>query len=57
MKVAFCGHSHYLKNVEDGEKILAILEMQSKEQPLELWLGEYGAITKNEIINVPRAEN
>ena len=42
MIIAFCGHSNYVQNIHDKEKILNILEIEAGEAPCEIFLGGYG---------------
>ena len=42
MVVTFCGHSTYVKKLEDEEKVLSILENVLRNECAEFYLGEYG---------------
>lgn len=42
MIITFCGHSNYVENVHDKEKILNILEIEAGETSCEIFLGGYG---------------
>lgn len=42
MIITFCGHSTYTYNAEDEEKVLNIIENQSKEEKVVFYLGGYG---------------
>ena len=43
MIIAFCGHSRYNVTQEDEYKILEYLEQRVGDEPVELYLGAYGA--------------
>lgn len=43
MIITFCGHSDYQRRIEDEQRIYAFLEETVGEEPLELYLGGYGA--------------
>lgn len=43
MIITFCGHSDYQSRVEDEQRIYAFLEETAGNEPLELYLGGYGA--------------
>lgn len=42
MIVTFCGHSDYISNALDEEKILAILDEQTANTQVDFYLGGYG---------------
>ena len=42
MIITFCGHSDYIQNNRDEEKILAILEEQTVNTQVDFYLGGYG---------------
>ena len=42
MIVAFCGHSSYVRNLNDEKKVMEILGNRVKNSPVEFFLGEYG---------------
>ena len=42
MIVTFCGHGQFEKSSENERKLLEILETVVKDEPVELYLGEYG---------------
>ena len=42
MKIPFCGHSTYIKTLEDEKKILEILENTVKNMQSDFLLGQYG---------------
>ena len=42
MIVSFCGHSDYIPNPSDEEKILDILEKEAKNETIDFFLGGYG---------------
>ena len=42
MIITFCGHSNYVQNAHDKEKILNILEIEVGDVPCEVFIGGYG---------------
>ena len=42
MVIVFCGHSDYVQNTQDEEKILNILEVELGDASCEIFLGGYG---------------
>ena len=42
MIITFCGHSDYIGNAEDEERLLALLESVVKGKPVDFYLGGYG---------------
>ena len=42
MVIVFCGHSDYVQNTQDEEKILNILEVELGDALCEIFLGGYG---------------
>ena len=42
MIVAFFGHSDYVRNAEDEQRILEILQKEIGDKECEIFLGEYG---------------
>ena len=42
MIITFCGHSDYMGNAEDEERLLALLESVIKGEPVDFYLGGYG---------------
>lgn len=42
MIVAFCGHSKYIENAQDEERIFEILKENVNEASVEFFLGDYG---------------
>ena len=42
MIVTFCGHSNYVQNAHDREKILSILEIEVGDVSCEIFFGGYG---------------
>ncbi len=46
MKIAFCGHSKYTKNLTDEKMILKMLETIVNDDYCEFFLGEYGGFDR-----------
>ena len=42
MVVAFCGHSNYVKNEKDENRVLEFLESEVENTKCDFFLGEYG---------------
>ena len=42
MVIAFCGHSQYIKNLEDEKLVLEILKKRVANNDVDFLLGEYG---------------
>ena len=42
MVIVFCGHSDYIPNTKDEEKVWNILEIEVGNAPCEIFLGGYG---------------
>ncbi|MBQ9162627.1 MAG: hypothetical protein IJX74_05050 [Clostridia bacterium] len=43
MIITFCGHGDYVRNAEDEQKVLEILERELGDNQCEFFLGEYGS--------------
>lgn len=46
MVIAFCGHSSYVSSEADRKRLLSILEQQTKGEPCDFYLGEYGGFDR-----------
>lgn len=42
MIITFCGHSNYLKSIEDEKRLLNLLEMVVQGNQVDFYLGGYG---------------
>ncbi|MBR7095781.1 MAG: hypothetical protein IKC73_06140 [Clostridia bacterium] len=50
MIITFCGHSDYMGNAEDEERLLALLESVIKGEPVDFYLGGYGILTNLRLV-------